>query len=86
MSRPARIPENLGAELVAAREAGHPWKVLMRRYGLGRTRLWQVWREELRRRAGDGADPDAGASKSDNDGAETQFAPHKQADRTVRAA
>ncbi len=36
-------PDQIGAELVAARAAGIPWRVLMARYGLGRTRLWQLW-------------------------------------------
>ncbi len=34
----------IGAELVRARAANVPWKVLMARYKLGRTRLWMLWR------------------------------------------
>lgn len=36
---------DIGAELVRARALGVPWKKLQQRYGLGRTRLWQLWRE-----------------------------------------
>lgn len=42
--RPPPDTDGLGADLVAARAAGVPWKVLQARYGLGRTRLWMVWR------------------------------------------
>ena len=45
----------IGAEVLAAREARPtvPWKVLQRRFGLSRTRLWQLGREaaECRRAA-----------------------------------
>ena len=34
----------IGPELVAARRDHVRWKVLMDRYGLGRTRLWMLWR------------------------------------------
>ena len=34
----------IGAELVCARADNVPWKVLMVRYGYGRTRLWMLWR------------------------------------------
>lgn len=34
---------DIGQELVAAREAGIRWKVLMQRYGLSRSRLYQIW-------------------------------------------
>lgn len=37
----------IGRELVAARAAGVDWKTLMRRYQMGRTRLWMLWREAL---------------------------------------
>ena len=43
MARPARHPD-IGAELIAARANGVPWKVLVRLFGLKRTRLWQLWR------------------------------------------
>ena len=39
--------EALGPALVAAREAKVPWKCLMARYGLGRTRLNEIYRDEL---------------------------------------
>lgn len=45
----------IGRELVAARRARVPWKVLMSRYGKSRTTLWRLWRAELDRRASTGA-------------------------------
>lgn len=57
MSRPARIPNEIGAQIVRARKVGVPWKVLMDVYGLGRTRLWQLHREAL-------ANPEAECFKS----------------------
>lgn len=41
--------EQLGAELVAARRNKVPWKDLVARYGYGRTRLWMIWSEALRK-------------------------------------
>lgn len=38
---------DIGVELVEARARREPWKVLMRRYGYGRTRLWMLWRATL---------------------------------------
>lgn len=34
---------DIGQELVAARQAGVPWKALSRRYKLSRSRLYQLW-------------------------------------------
>ncbi len=50
MARPSSIGRDIGPELVAARAEGILWKLLMHRYGLGRTRLWEIWREALRAR------------------------------------
>jgi len=36
---------DIGRELVAAREQGIDWKDLMAKYGMGRTRLWMLWRD-----------------------------------------
>jgi hypothetical protein len=40
-------PVAIGGELVTARAARVPWKVLVRRYGLCRARLYQLWRAAL---------------------------------------
>lgn len=48
MSRPPKHDAaTIGAELIDARAAGVPWKSLERRWGLGRFRLWQLWRAAL---------------------------------------
>ena len=36
--------DQLGAELVAARAAGIPWKILEARYGHDRSKLHLLWR------------------------------------------
>lgn len=40
---PAYPAEIIGGELVAAREQGVKWAALMAKYGLKRTRLYQLW-------------------------------------------
>ena len=46
MARPAAYEsQEIGPRLIAARAAGIPWKVLQEHFGLGRTRLFQLWRE-----------------------------------------
>jgi hypothetical protein len=40
-------PVVIGAELVTARQNRVPWKLLVRRYGLCRARLYQIWRAAL---------------------------------------
>ncbi|WP_022729766.1 hypothetical protein [Fodinicurvata sediminis] len=46
MGRPASVdPKTLGPKLLQARAQGIPWKVLAEYYGLGRTRLYQIWRQ-----------------------------------------
>jgi hypothetical protein len=39
-----RRPRDIGRELLAARAAGLPWKVLSRRYKLSRSWLYRTWR------------------------------------------
>lgn len=46
---------DIGPEIVAAREAGVRWKVLMQKYGLSRSRLYQLWRQA--RATGDAISP-----------------------------
>lgn len=43
--RPPKLTAAQVAEIVAARAAGTPWKILMRRYGMGKTQLYLAWRE-----------------------------------------
>lgn len=57
MSR-ARAVGDIGAALVAARRRGVTWKALMARYGLGRTRLYQLWRRALEAEAAAARFPD----------------------------
>ena len=45
-------PCDIGPELVEARKNRVPWKTLMDKYGLGRTRLYEIYRAELDRRRG----------------------------------
>ena len=46
MSRQARYnPDVIGAELVEARTQGVAWQELSRRYELGKTRLYQLWKD-----------------------------------------
>lgn len=40
---------DIGAELVAARARGVCWKLLMRRFGLSRSRLNEIWTEAKKR-------------------------------------
>ena len=47
-----RLLIDLGRALVAARAEGVPWKLLVLRYGLCRTRLWQLWRAAQEAAAG----------------------------------
>lgn len=42
--RPSCLPPDAGPRVAEERAAGTPWKVLERRYGVGRTRLWQLAR------------------------------------------
>jgi hypothetical protein len=47
--RPARAPAGLGPELVREREAGVAWKILQRRTGLSRSRLYALWLAERKK-------------------------------------
>lgn len=42
MARTATYSENVGLEILRARNEGVPWKVLMMEYKLRRTRLYQL--------------------------------------------
>lgn len=44
MARPQKLTDQDVAEIVAARADGVPWKILQRRYDMGRTQLYQYWR------------------------------------------
>ncbi len=43
--RPPKLTEADVAAIVAARAEGTPWKILMRRFGMGKTQLYLAWRE-----------------------------------------
>ena len=43
--KPRYNPEVIGAELLEARERGVSWKELSRRYDLGKTRLYMLWKD-----------------------------------------
>lgn len=45
MTRDAARQAQIGRDIEAARAAGVRWKQLERRYGLGRARLNQLWKE-----------------------------------------
>lgn len=44
-------PRTLAEKLVAERAAGIQWKMLSRKYGLSRSRLYQLWRGATSRTA-----------------------------------
>ena len=62
MCRPRRLSAGMeariGAALARARAEGVCWKLLMRRYGLGRTKLYELWRAQLAREAAGRGDKD----------------------------
>lgn len=43
MARPASQPD-IGPELVELRAQRVPWKTISAKFGLGRCRLWRMWR------------------------------------------
>ena len=58
MPRQATYSENIGLEILHARQAGTPWKVLMLEYRLCRTRLYQLMKVAEAQLQKEGADPE----------------------------
>jgi hypothetical protein len=57
MAMRARFDRDIGPEIMAARRNHVPWKLLMRRYGLGRSQLNRYWKgavKQFHKRSGSG--------------------------------